>query len=253
MDKTIFFCVDQEHADRMRQTLVNENADMCAVDDRYVMRITANDEAGVKQLDNFRNVESNYPVLVTTSKLLSTGVDVQTVKYIVLDSNIRSMTEFKQIIGRGTRVREDLGKLYFTIFDFRDVTRLFHDPDFDGPIEQQDDFHPQKTGPGPDEPPTVTPPDGDRKKKYLLGDTSVSVTQKHVQYLDKNGNLITESLIDYTKHNVRNKYASMDDFLTAWSDADRKQTIVDELEKRGVKIGEPKPTLREYRQFMRSL
>ena len=232
MDKTIFFCVDQEHADRMRQALVNENADMCAVDDRYVMRITANDEVGVKQLDNFRNVESAYPVLVTTSKLLSTGVDVQTVKYIVLDSNIRSMTEFKQIIGRGTRVREDLGKLYFTIFDFRDVTRLFHDPDFDGPIEQQDDFHPQKPGPGPDEPPAPTPPD--RKKKYMLGDTSVSVAKKHVQYLNKDGNLITESLIDYTKHNVRNQYASMNDFLTAWSDADRKQTIVDELEKRGV-------------------
>ena len=232
MDKTIFFCVDQEHADRMRQALVNENADMCAVDDRYVMRITANDEVGVKQLDNFRNVESAYPVLVTTSKLLSTGVDVQTVKYIVLDSNIRSMTEFKQIIGRGTRVREDLGKLYFTIFDFRDVTRLFHDPDFDGPIEQQDDFHPQKPGPGPDEPPAPTPPD--RKKKYMLGNTSVSVAKKHVQYLNKDGNLITESLIDYTKHNVRNQYASMNDFLTAWSDADRKQTIVDELEKRGV-------------------
>ena len=129
---------------------MNENADMCAIDDKYVMRITANDEAGVKQLDNFRNVEKDYPVLVTTSKLLSTGVDVQTVKYIVLDSNIRSMTEFKQIIGRGTRVREDLGKLYFTIFDFRDVTRLFHDPDFDGPIEQQDNFQPNKPGPGPD-------------------------------------------------------------------------------------------------------
>ena len=110
MDKTIFFCVDQEHADRMRQALVNENADMCALDSRYVMRITANDEAGVKQLDNFRNVEKEYPVLVTTSKLLSTGVDIQTVKFIVLDSNIRSMTEFKQIIGRGTRVRETSGK-----------------------------------------------------------------------------------------------------------------------------------------------
>ena len=121
MDKTIFFCVDQEHADRMRQALVNENADLCAEDSRYVMRITSNDEVGVKQLDNFRNVESKYPVLVTTSKLLSTGVDVQTVKYIVLDSNIRSMTEFKQIIGRGTRVREDLQKLYFTIFDYRTV------------------------------------------------------------------------------------------------------------------------------------
>ena len=234
MDKTIFFCVDQEHADRMRQALVNENADMCAIDDKYVMRITANDEAGVKQLDNFRNVEKDYPVLVTTSKLLSTGVDVQTVKYIVLDSNIRSMTEFKQIIGRGTRVREDLGKLYFTIFDFRDVTRLFHDPDFDGPIEQQDDFQPNKPGPGPDEPPKVPPQPSDKKTKYLLGGTKVSVAQKHIQYLDKDGNLITESLIDYTKRNVRNQYASMEEFLNAWSDAERKQTIVEELEKRGV-------------------
>lgn len=234
MDKTIFFCVDQEHADRMRQALVNENADMCAIDDRYVMRITANDEAGVKQLDNFRNVEKDYPVLVTTSKLLSTGVDVQNVKYIVLDSNIRSMTEFKQIIGRGTRVREDLGKLYFTIFDFRDVTRLFHDPDFDGPIEQQDDFQPHKPGPGPDEPPKVPPQPSDKKTKYMLGGTKVTVAQKHIQYLDKDGNLITESLIDYTKRNVRNQYASMDEFLNAWSDAERKQTIVEELEKRGV-------------------
>lgn len=234
MDKTIFFCVDQEHADRMRQALVNENADMCAIDDKYVMRITANDEAGVKQLDNFRNVEKDYPVLVTTSKLLSTGVDVQTVKYIVLDSNIRSMTEFKQIIGRGTRVREDLGKLYFTIFDFRDVTRLFHDPDFDGPIEQQDDFQPNKPGPGPDEPPKVPPQPSDKKTKYLLGGTKVSVAQKHIQYLDKDGNLITESLIDYTKRNVRNQYASMEEFLNAWSDAERKHTIVEELEKRGV-------------------
>ena len=234
MDKTIFFCVDQEHADRMRQALVNENADMCAIDSRYVMRITANDEAGVKQLDNFRNVEKEYPVLVTTSKLLSTGVDVQTVKFIVLDSNIRSMTEFKQIIGRGTRVREDLGKMYFTIFDFRDVTRLFHDPDFDGPIEQQDDFHPNKPGEGPERPPKITPPERERRQKYVLGSTQVSVSQKHVQYLDKDGHLITERLIDYTKRNVLNQYAEMNDFLAAWNAADRKQAIIDELEKHGV-------------------
>ena len=234
MDKTIFFCVDQEHADRMRQALVNENADMCAIDSRYVMRITANDEAGVKQLDNFRNVEKEYPVLVTTSKLLSTGVDVQTVKFIVLDSNIRSMTEFKQIIGRGTRVREDLGKMYFTIFDFRDVTRLFHDPDFDGPIEQQDDFHPNKPGEGPERPPEITPPERERRQKYVLGDTQVSVSQKHVLYLDKNGHLITERLIDYTKRNVLSQFAEMNDFLAAWNAADRKQAIVDELEKHGV-------------------
>ena len=234
MDKTIFFCVDQEHADRMRQALVNENADMCAIDSRYVMRITANDEAGVKQLDNFRNVEKEYPVLVTTSKLLSTGIDVQTVKFIVLDSNIRSMTEFKQIIGRGTRVREDLGKMYFTIFDFRDVTRLFHDPDFDGPIEQQEDFEPNKPGEGPESPPEITPPERERRQKYVLGDTQVSVSQKHVQYLDKNGHLITERLIDYTKRNVLSQYAEMNDFLAAWNAADRKQAIIDELEKRGV-------------------
>ncbi len=234
MDKTIFFCVDQEHADRMRQALANENADMCAIDSRYVMRITANDEAGVKQLDNFRDVEKKYPVLVTTSKLLSTGVDVQTVKFIVLDSNIRSMTEFKQIIGRGTRVREDLGKMYFTIFDFRDVTRLFHDPDFDGPIEQQDDFHPNEPGKGPESPPKITPPEHERRQKYVLGGTQVSVSQKHVQYLDKNGHLITERLIDYTKRNVLSQYAEMNDFLAAWNAADRKQAIIDELEKRGV-------------------
>lgn len=235
MDKSIFFCVDQEHADRMRRALVNENADLCAKDDRYVMRITANDEAGVKQLDNFRNVESNYPVLVTTSRLLSTGVNIPTVKYIILDSNIRSVAEFKQIIGRGTRVREDLGKMYFTIFDFRDVTRLFHDPDFDGPIEQEDDFEPQKPGPGPEGPPKVDPPGGgDGKQKYLLGGEAVTIVQKHIQYLDKNGNLITESLIDYTKRNVRSEYASLNDFLTAWHSAERKQVIVDELEKRGV-------------------
>ena len=234
MDKTIFFCVDQEHADRMRRALVNENSDMCAVDDRYVMRITANDEDGVKQLDNFRNVEKDYPVLVTTSKLLSTGVDVQTVKYIVLDSNIRSMTEFKQIIGRGTRVREDLGKMYFTIFDFRDVTRLFHDPDFDGPIEQQEDYEPNKPDNILQKPPKAKSPSSEKKPKYVLGDTTVTVSQKHVQYLDKNGKLITESLIDYTKRNVLNQYASLNDFLSAWNDADRKQVVVEELEKHGV-------------------
>lgn len=234
MDKTIFFCVDQEHAARMRQALVNENPDLCAENDRYVMRITADDEEGVRQLDNFRDVEKDYPVLVTTSKLLSTGVDVQTVKFIVLDSNIRSMTEFKQIIGRGTRVREDLGKMFFTIFDFRDISRLFHDPDFDGPIEQEDNYHPAQPGPGPDAPPSPEPPEKGRKSKYVLGDEKVTISQKHVQYLDANGNLITESLIDYTKRNVRNQYTSLDDFLSAWNDADRKQAVVDELEKRGV-------------------
>jgi type I restriction enzyme R subunit len=233
MDKAIFFCVDQEHADRMRQALVNENSDLCAEDDRYVMRMTSNDEVGVKQLDNFSNVESKYPVLVTTSKLLSTGVDVQTVKYIVLDSNIRSMTEFKQIIGRGTRVREDMGKMYFTIFDFRDVTRLFHDPDFDGPIETDEDFNPIRD-PSLPKPPPIEPPEGGKRNKFILGDTEVTLVQKHIQYLDKSGKLITESLIDYTKRSVHNQYASVDDFLSAWNDAERKQAVVGELEAHGV-------------------
>ncbi len=238
MDKTIFFCVDQEHADRMRQALINENADLYAEDERYVMRITSNDEEGVKQLDNFRDVESNYPTLVTTSKLLSTGVDIPTVKFIVLDSNIRSMTEFKQIIGRGTRVREDLGKMYFTIFDFRDVTRLFHDPDFDGPIEQQEDYEPSKPDTEPETPPKVVTPDSERRKKYMLGDTTVTVIQKHVQYLDKNGKLITESLVDYTKKNVQNRFSSLNEFLSAWNDADKKQVIVEEFEQRGISFND---------------
>ena len=144
------------------------------------------------------------------------------------------MDKFDEVLLETPRVREDLGKLYFTIFDFRDVTRLFHDPDFDGPIEQQDDFQPHKPGPGPDEPPKIPQQSDEKKKKYMLGDTSVSVSQKHVQYLDKNGNLITESLIDYTKRNVRNQYASMNNFLQAWNDAERKQTIIEELEKRGI-------------------
>lgn len=168
MDKAIFFCVDQEHADRMREALVNENPDMMNIDDRYVMRITSNDVYGVKQLDNFRNVESLYPTLVTTSKLLSTGVDVPTVKYIILDSNIRSMTEFKQIIGRGTRVREDSGKLYFTIFDFRNVTKLFHEEEFDGPIEQDENYNPNNPKSMPEEPPVVEKPKGEKNLNLSL-------------------------------------------------------------------------------------
>lgn len=236
MDKTIFFCVDQEHADRMRRALVNENSDMMAVDERYVMRITSNDEAGVDQLDNFRNVESQYPVLVTTSKLLSTGVDVQTIKFIVLDSNIRSMTEFKQIIGRGTRVREDLGKLYFTIFDFRDVTRLFYDPDFDGPCEQDEDFDPAKGYNG--DPPPKLPKPVNPQKKYMVSGEPVTILKKMVQYMDRDGKLITESLFDYTKKNVLNQYATLDDFLSAWGAAERKEAIIKEMEEHGILFSE---------------
>lgn len=257
-DKAIFFCVDTEHADRMRQALVNENADLVRADERYVMRITGDDDIGKKQIDAFRDVSSRYPVLVTTSKLLTTGVDVQMVKFIVLDANINSMTEFKQIIGRGTRVREDLGKMFFTIFDFRDSTKLFADPDFDGPVEQDDSFTPSEDGQIPDmpgDPPTEPDHDDDpgeqpppesgdddfkheRRVKYYVDNVEVTVLKQRVQYIDKDGKLITESLTDYTRRNVLNQYATLDDFLTAWRSAERKQAILDEFAKQGVLLEE---------------
>lgn len=251
MDKSIFFCVDTEHADRMRQALINENSDLVKEDERYVMRITGDDDIGKKQLDNFRDVSSRYPVLVTTSKLLTTGVDIQTIKYIVLDTNINSMTEFKQIIGRGTRIREDLGKVFFTIFDFRDATRLFADPDFDGPCEQDDEYMPDENGNIHDsdsdsefvrEDPKDYTIDNDlesgKRKKYYVGDVEVSVLKQRVQYIDKNGKLITESLTDYTKRNVLSKFATLHDFLHVWNSAERKQAILDELAEQGVLIEE---------------
>ncbi len=255
-DKTIFFCVDTEHADRMRQALVNENRDYVIEDERYVMRITGDDDPGKKQLDNFRDVSSKYPVLVTTSKLLTTGVDVQMVKNIVLDSNINSMTEFKQIIGRGTRVREDLGKMFFTIFDFRDVTRHFADPDFDGAVEQDEAFtlgpneeipplpnDPIDDPPAGDDPDWLVPSGGDdpptgRRQKYYVNDVPVTVLKQRVQYIDKDGKLITESLTDYTHRNMRNQYATLEEFLSAWNSAERKQIIMDELAAQGVFIEE---------------
>lgn len=266
-DKTIFFCVDTEHADRMRQALINENADLVTEDERYVMRITGDDDIGKKQIDAFRDVSSRYPVLVTTSQLLSTGVDVQMVKFIVLDKEIGSLTEFKQIIGRGTRVREDLGKMFFTIFDFRDATRLFADPDFDGPVEQDDEFTPTEDGQIPDMPgdPPSEPeapdapeyPDGgdddykqERRMKYYVDDVEVTVLKQRVQYIDKEGKLITESLTDYTRRNVLDQYATLDDFLSAWRSTERKQIILDEFAKQGVLLEELQEQIgREFDPF----
>lgn len=238
MDKTIFFCVDQEHAARMREALVNENADLCAVNDKYVMRITSDDDEGVKQLDNFRDVESAYHVLVTTSKMLTTGADIQTVKNIVLDSNIRSMTEFKQIIGRGTRLREDLGKSYFTIFDFRNVTKLFHDEKFDGPIEQDEDFNPSKDKEISPTPQKNEPSNFEKKPKFILGDESVVVSYTQEQYLGENGKLVTENFINYTCRKVKNSYATLQVFLTAWSSAEQKKVIIDEIKNQGISFEE---------------
>jgi type I restriction enzyme R subunit len=250
--KTIFFCVDIEHAERMRQALVNENSDLVAENSRYVMRITGDNEEGKAQLDNFIDPAVKYPVLVTTSKLMTTGVDAQTCKYIILDANIRSMVEFKQIIGRGTRIREDYEKLYFTIVDFRNVTRLFADPEFDGdpvvvktgdgsiPPEDEEDDTEGATGGGTPGGETFPPgPGGDddgaeEPRKYYLDDVEVTVVHRQVSFFDSAGKLVTESLVDFTKRNVREHFKSLDEFLQKWSEADKKEAVIQELEERGV-------------------
>ena len=249
--KTIIFCVDQEHATRMRQALVNENADLVAENHRYVMRITGSDAEGQGQLDNFIDPESKHPVLVTTSQLLSTGVDVQTCRLIVLDREVRSMTEFKQILGRGTRVHEDTGKFYFTLMDFRGATSHFADPDFDGePVEinepgEDDPVNPPYVatiGPDDDEtiidkPPDIPlpPTDGSARKVYVDG-VGATIIAERVEYLDENGKLVTESLRDFTKKALKKRFASLDDFLKRWKAARRKQAIVEELEAEGLPL-----------------
>ncbi|MCP4263320.1 MAG: DEAD/DEAH box helicase family protein [Planctomycetes bacterium] len=247
-DKTIIFCEDIDHAERMRQALVNENADLAAKNRKYIMRITGDNDEGKNELDNFIDPESRYPVITTTSKLMSTGVDAQTCKLIVLDQNIKSMTLFKQIIGRGTRIHEDYGKLYFTIIDFKKATELFADPDFDGdPVqiyEPGPDDPPEPPGPGPDppgpgpDPPPgpgpEPPPPGPGRVKYYVGDVEVSVVAERVQYYDKDGKLITESLNDYTRKAVKQECSSLDEFLTRWTTAEKKQAVIQELQQQGV-------------------
>jgi type I restriction enzyme R subunit len=252
--KTIVFCENIDHAERMRQALVNANPDLAAANARYVMRITGDNDEGKAQLDNFIDPESTYPVIATTSQLMSTGVDAQTCHLIVLDKRIDSMTEFKQIIGRGTRINEDYDKLFFTIMDFKRATALFADPTFDGdPVQVYE--------PGPNDPPVPPdelggkgskhPPDGTidyplggdeppgpPTRKYYVDNVPVRVVSERVQYLDQNGRLITESLKDYSRKTVRTVYASLDDFLTVWSDADRKQAILQGLATKGVFLDE---------------
>ena len=239
MSKTIIFCEDIDHAERMRQAMVNANADLAAANPKYVMRITGDNDEGKAQLDNFIDPKMAYPVICTTSKLMTTGVDAQTCQLIVLDRSIKSMTEFKQIIGRGTRINEDHGKLYFTIIDFRQATALFADPDFDGDPVQIYDPKPEEPilpPPDDDEPPPDDPwgPEDDKPKKYYVGDVEVRVATERVQYLDANGKLITESLKDYSRKTVLGTYSSLSAFLTAWKDADKKQAIVEELGLKGV-------------------
>jgi type I restriction enzyme R subunit len=251
--KTIVFCDDIDHAERMRQALVNLNPERVKENRKFIMRITGDEAEGKAELDNFINPESRYPVIATTSKLMTTGVDAQTCKLIVLDQRIQSMTEFKQIIGRGTRINEDFDKFWFSIMDFKKATELFADPDFDGPPEQiyepkgdqppvpPDDEAPQDgTGQpvaaGEPEPPL--PPDtggGEKRVKYVLGgEVAVYVIAERVQYYGPDGKLITESLKDYTRRAVRKEYASLDDFLRRWSSANRKKAVIEELEAHGV-------------------
>ena len=254
--KAIIFCVDQEHAARMRQALINENADLVNENSHYVMRITGGDPEGQAELDSFIDPELKYPVLVTTSRLLSTGVDVQTCRLIVLDRNVGSMTEFKQIVGRGSRVHEDTRKFYFTLIDFRGATGHFADPEFDGepvqiyepgdddPIDPPDeppingdDFPPGV--PGDDEPPpdgTPLPPDGGPTKKIYVDGVSASIIAERVHYLDEHGKLVTESLRDFTRKALRRRFASLDDFLRRWNEAERKQAIIDEMEAEGLQL-----------------
>lgn len=239
--KTIVFCIDIEHAERMRRALINENSDLVAENHKYVMRITGDNKEGKAQLDNFIDEDSKYPTIVTTSKLMTTGVDCKTCKLIVLENNIASMTEFKQIIGRGTRLKPDYGKEYFTIMDFRNVSRLFADPDFDGePViiyepEEGDDITPPEL----DTDPCDTDGNGegefnDKHSKYRVSDVKVRVISERVQYYDKDGKLITESLKDYSKKNIKEEFEDLDAFLRKWNSEDKKQAIIEELVEHGV-------------------
>ncbi len=255
--KAIVFCENIDHAERMRQALVNANFDLAATNSRYVMRITGDNDEGKAQLDNFIDPESTFPVIVTTSQLMSTGVDAQTCHLIVLDKRIHSMTEFKQIIGRGTRINEDYNKLFFTIMDFKRATALFADPDFDGdpvqiyepgawdPVVPPDDVLnadsvlEDLSGYGDDIDPlsAEAPPTG-KPVKYYVDDVEVIIATERVQYLDADGKLITESLKDYTRKTVRKAYSSLNAFLNAWNGAERKQAIIEALAGQGVFLDE---------------
>ncbi|HIH3410551.1 TPA: EcoAI/FtnUII family type I restriction enzme subunit R [Escherichia coli] len=268
MDKTIVFCNDIDHAERMRRALVNLNPEQVKKNDKYVMKITGDDEIGKAQLDNFINPKKPYPVIATTSELMTTGVDAKTCKLVVLDQNIQSMTKFKQIIGRGTRIDERYGKLWFTILDFKKATELFADERFDGIPEKvmdttpediadpESDFeekleeiseHDEEQVTGVDEPPAppyqvtdtddVVPlPEEDEKKirKFHVNGVAVGVIAQRVQYYDADGKLVTESFKDYTRKTLLKEYASLDDFTRKWQDADRKEAIIHELEQQGI-------------------
>ncbi len=262
--KTIVFCVDIDHAERMRSALQKHNGDLAAANHKYVMQITGDNDEGKRELENFTNPEEKYPVIATTSELMTTGVDAQTCKVIVLDANINSMTKFKQIIGRGTRINEEFGKLYFTILDFRNATDLFADKDFDGdpirvkPVSEDTDLsgivdeEETDTSPIIDdvtgdeikvEKPKIRYPDREninvvrepRQKVYVNG-VDVSVLISREMYFDQHGKPITTSLKDHTKEIIKEKFVSLDDFLNKWNLTERKEAIIAEMQEQGVMV-----------------
>ncbi|MCI9487066.1 MAG: DEAD/DEAH box helicase family protein [Lachnospiraceae bacterium] len=244
MQKTIVFCANEDHAERMRTALTNLNADMCQVNPDYVVRITGSDIYGKSKLDYFISVSAPYPVVATTSKLLSTGADCKMTKLIVLDEMIGSMTEFKQIIGRGTRLRERDGKTHFTVMDFRNVTRLFADPDWDGPIEIDDGYHPEhptgSKGTG-DTPPADPPLPAARKCIVDESGCRVQVLGKIVSVYDVDGKLLRqESIVDYTKSNILGQYASLDNFILRWTAEEKKAAIRELLNRQGIDLEQMK-------------
>jgi len=268
MQKTIVFCNDIDHAERMRQALVNLNPQQVAKNRKYIMRITGDENEGKAELDNFINPEEPYPVIATTSKLMTTGVDAQTCKLVVLDQRIQSMTEFKQIIGRGTRINEDYGKFWFTIMDFKKATELFADPNFDGdPVISYDpptggdvtppDEEGEPGGPETDggfEYPELGGPDlefdpdeetSERRVKYKISGETFAIIGERVQFLGPDGKLITESLTDYTRNRVKQQFATLKDFFRKWSDSERKQAVIEELAEQGVFWEDLRETVRE--------
>ncbi|MBN2613607.1 MAG: hypothetical protein JXB00_18770 [Bacteroidales bacterium] len=267
--KTIIFCVDINHAELMRQALINENADLANANDKYIMQITGDNDEGKRELDNFIDPEQRYPVIATTSELMTTGVDAQTCKVIVLDSNITSMTKFKQIIGRGTRINEDFGKYYFTIIDFRNATDLFADKDFDGepirvkPIsndvdlgtiidEEETDTSPViddvtgediTDGLTPEKPQIRYPEDNsdpgmvkEPRKKVFVNQVDVTLLIERELYFDSQGKPITGNLKDYTRNIIKGQFTSLGDFISHWNTSERKEAIIKELEEQGVLV-----------------
>lgn len=265
--KTIIFCVDINHAERMRQALVNENKDIVKSHPEYIMRITGDNKIGKDRLDYFTDVNERYPTIVTTSKLMTTGVDCKTCKLIVLENNIQSITEFKQIIGRGTRLDMKHDKWFFTIMDFRGASKLFADKDFDGePViiieepcatDYEDEISPDQPTNGKDDddaidsPNIIDDPELPNSKKIHVRDVDVAIINERVDIFDANGKLVTESLTDYTKHNILEQYSTLDDFVNAWNKADKKQEIINLLKQQGVVLSrlQQRPNYRNYDAF----